>query len=317
MVVLDVSQSLQTLPAELDVSLPDEARELGRLSVFLVCLTLATGLAYWLNLRLRSVPVVGPLSAPGIAGLVLPTLAYARLRGLRLPVAPPRLEQVGHVATVVLAPLLALLATSVVTMVAFDASFAALVGWTYYPQTPVVDVLSRATTNSLLGRGWYGLLVVVLVEFVRTRVGMRSTGAVAFTGATGMYFHSVLRDTGLSLVTADAAWRFYVFAILLAATIAGGITLGFVYRGAVERSLRVVYRPLYVPVFALGIFLFAAFATILAEVPGGFEHALWGFAFGSAALGYERTDSIWVPLAVLLLFDVGFRLVFFFELAVF
>ncbi|KAB1197745.1 MULTISPECIES: hypothetical protein [Haloferax] len=309
--------SLDTLPDELDASLPHEARELGRLSVFFVCITLTTGFAYWLNLRLRSVPVVGPLSASGLAGLALPTLAYAKYRGLDLSLSPPRPAQVGDVVAAVLTPLLALLATSVVTMVAFDTSFAALVGWTYHPKAPFVDVLSIAARFSILGRGWYGLLVVVLVELLRRRVGVRSTGTVVSTAAAGMFFHSILRETGLSLVTANAAWRFYAFAILLASTIAGGVTLGFVYRGAIERSLRVVYRPLFVPVFALGLFLFAAFATILAEVPGGFEHVLWAVAFGSAALGYERTDSVWVPLVVMFLFDVGFHLVYFFELAVF
>ncbi|KAB1187163.1 MULTISPECIES: hypothetical protein [Haloferax] len=312
-----MSQSLESLPDEFDVSLPHEARELGRLSLFLVCITLTIGLAYWLNLRLRGVPVVGPLSAYGVAGLALPTLTYAKYRGLDVSISLPRPTQVGNVAAVVFTPLLAILATSVATMVAFDTSFAALVGWTYAPQSSLFGILPRATKFSVLGRGWYGLLVVVLVELLRSRVGMRSTHAAAFTAAAGLYFHSVLRDTGLSLVTAAATWRFYAFAVVLVATIAGGITLGFIYRGAIERSLRVVYRPLYVPVFALGLFLFAAFVTILAEVPGGFEHALWALAFGSAALGYERTDSVWVPVVVMFVFDVGFRLVHFFEVAVF
>ncbi|KAB1192912.1 hypothetical protein GJR96_05405 [Haloferax sp. MBLA0076] len=318
-----MSPFTDALPDELDFSLPSEPAELGRLSTFLVCVSLTTAGAYWLSLRLRGVPVFDLLSSPGIAGLALPTLVYARYADLDLPLRVDasltrvRLETVGTALSPVFAPILALVAVTVATPLVFGTSFAALVGSTFHPKASVLATASWWVEPTFLAGAGYGVLTALVFEHLRTRMSLSSRGAVLSAAALGTYFHGGLRSAALTLVSFPKQWRLGLFAILLVATVAGGITVGFVYWSAVERSIRVVYRPVFVPVFALGVVSLVAFVTLFAEIPGGFEHALWGLAFGCAAHGYARTGSVWVPVVTMSLFGLAVRLVGFVELAVF
>ncbi|KTG20125.1 hypothetical protein [Haloferax profundi] len=318
-----MSPFAHAFPDELDFSLPPEPTELGRLSAFLVCVSLTTAGAYWLSLRLRGVPVLDVLSSPGLAGLALPTLAYARYVGIDLPLRVDlsltrvRPSDVGTVGAVLLAPTLALVAVTVATPLVFGTSFAAVVGSTFHPKASVLAAASWWAEPTFLAGAGYGVLTALMFEHLRTRVSLSSRGGVLSAAALAMYFHGGLRSAALTLVSFPKQWRLGLFAILLVATVAGGITVGFVYRSAVERSIRVVYRPVFVPVFALGVLSLVAFVTLFAEVPGGFEHALWGLAFGCAAHGYARTRSVWVPVVAMSLFGLAVRLVGFVELAVF
>ncbi|WP_416838155.1 hypothetical protein [Haloferax sp. DFSO52] len=312
-----MSSSIDTLPDQLDVSIPPESRELGRLSLFFVCITLTTVGAYWASLRLRGVPVVDVLSSPGIAGLALPTLAYARFRGIDLSPTRPRPADVGTTLAVVALPLLALVATTIGTPLVFGTSFAAAVGSTYHPQASFLTALSQWAESTILTGVGYGVLTATVFELLRSRASMPTKHAVVFTAGLGVFFDGMLRGSAYTVVVFPKQWRLALFGILLVSTVAGGVSLGLFYRSVLERSIRVLYRPLFVPVFALGLILIVAFAALFADVPDGFEHVLWALAFGSAAYGYDQTKSVVVPVVVLSLFGLSVPVSHFFELAVF
>ncbi|RDZ43316.1 hypothetical protein C5B91_14435 [Haloferax sp. Atlit-10N] len=298
-----------------DDSLPSEATELGRLGLFLACLTVASAASYWVALRLRGVPIVGTLASPNVAGLAVPTLVYARYRGVSLSFGPPERSRLGDAAATALAPALAVIAASVLFAVGFDASLAALLGWTYHPEASVATAAVRTAEDAALTGLGFGILVAAVFDLASSRVGLSSARAVATTAALATFFHSVLRDAAFTLVVFPKPWRVGVVSLLLVATVCGCVAAGVTYRGVVERSIRPLSRPTLAPAFAFGLFAVAALGTVFADVPGGVEHALWSLAFGVAALGFGRSKSAWVPAATMALFSLSIRLVGFVELA--
>ncbi|CQR49147.1 hypothetical protein BN996_00603 [Haloferax massiliensis] len=317
--VASLVSSLTTVARELrsDRSLPSEATEVGRLGLFLACLAVASAVSYWVALRLRGVPIVGALSSPNVSGLAIPTLAYASYRGVSLPFGPPERSRLADALATALAPGLAVVATSALLAVGFDASYAALVGWTYHPEASVATAAVRAAEDAALAGLGFGLLVAVVFDLGSSRVGLSPARAVAATAALVTFFRSVLRDAAFTLVVFPKPWRVATVSLLLVATVCGCVAAGVTYRSAVERSLRPVSRPALAPLFAFGLLGLVAFGTVFAEFPGGVEHLLRALAFGVAAFGYARAESVWVPAAALALFSISVRLVGFVELAAF
>ena len=300
-----------------DLPFPTEATELGRIGLFLACLTVASAVSYWVALRVLGVPVVGALASPNVAGLAVPTLAYARSRGVSLPFGLPERSRIADALAAVLAPGLAVVAASALLAVGFDASFAALVGWTYHPEASVATAAVQAAEDVALAGLGFGLLVAVVFDRASSRIGLSPARAVVATAALATFFRSVLRDAAFTLVVFPRPWRVTIVALLLVAAVCGCVAAGVAYRCAVERSLRPVSRPVLAPVFAFGLLGLAAFGTAFADVPGGIEHALRALAFGVAAFGYHRSASVWVPAAAMALFSLSIRLVGFVELAAF
>ncbi|GGC49709.1 hypothetical protein [Haloferax sulfurifontis] len=300
-----------------DLPLPTEATELGRIGLFLACLTVASAVSYWVALRLLGVPVAGTLSSPNVAGLAVPTLVYAHYRGVSLPFGLPERSRIADALATALAPGLAVVAASALFAVGFDASFAALVGWTYHPEASVVTAAVQAAEDVALAGLGFGLLVAVVFDLVSSRVGLSPARAVAATAALATLFRSVLRDAAFTLVVFPKPWRVTIVSLLLVAAVCGCVAAGVTYRSAVERSLRPLSRPALAPVFAFGLLGVVALGTAFADVPGGVEHALRALAFGIAALGYHRSASVWVPAAAMALFSLSIRLVAFVELAAF
>ncbi|POG57019.1 hypothetical protein [Haloferax marisrubri] len=300
-----------------DRSLPSEATELGRIGLFLACLTVTSAVSYWVALRLLGVPVAGTLASPNVAGLAVPSLVYARYRGVPPSFGFPERARLADVAATVLAPALAVVALSVVFAVGFDASLAALLGWTYHPEASVVTAAVQAAEDVVLTGVGFGLLVAVAFDLASSRVGLAPVRAVVAATALATFFHSVLRDAAFTLVVFPKPWRVTVLGLLLVATVCGCVAVGVTYRSAAERSLRHVSRPALAPVFAFGLLGAVALGTAFADVPGGVKHVLWALAFGLAAFGYHRSKSVWVPAAAMALFWLSIRLVAFVELAAF
>nr|WP_206042937.1 hypothetical protein [Haloferax alexandrinus] len=300
-----------------DRSLPSEASELGRIGLFLACLAVASAASYWVSLRLLGVPVVGALASPNVAGLAVPTLVYARYRGVPPSFGLPERSRITDALAAALAPGLAVVAASALLAVGFDASLAALVGWTYHPEASVGAAAARAAEDVVLSGLGFGFLVAAVFDLASSRVGLAPARAAVAAAALATFFQSVLRDAAFTLVVFPKPWRVTVLGLLLVATVCGCVAVGVTYRSAAERSLRPVSRPTLAPVFAFGLFGLVAFGTVFVDVPGGVEHVLWALAFGLAAVGYQRSRSVWVPAAALALFSLSVRLVGFVELAAF
>ncbi|ELY24600.1 hypothetical protein C498_18135 [Haloferax volcanii DS2] len=141
----------------------------------------------------------------------------------------------------------------------------------------------------------FGFLVAAVFDLASSRVGL----------ALATFFQSVLRDAAFTLVVFPKPWRVTVLGLLLVATVCGCVAVGVTYRSAAERSLRPVSRPTLAPVFAFGLLGLVVFGTVFVDVPGGVEHVLWALAFGLAAVGYQRSRSVWVPAAALALFSLS------------
>ena len=286
--------------------------ELGAVCALLAAAALFAGVAYGVRIHGDAAPF-GPHSgqvAAYLVGVGGSAVVYARLRGLDVGTGLPRRDRLGTALAAVVAPAAVAALVAVVVNAAFGAPFGVVVtNQAYSPRGGVGGVLRLTAARAAFEGVGFGLLSVVTYASLGRAVVSTPTRGVALAAGLLAYFHAVLWDGAVTLVSFPSVQRLVAVPLLAAATVAAGVSLGLAYRGVVERSLRPVYRPAFVPVYALGLFAPAAAATTVAEFSDAVELLLWACAFAAAAFGYERTRSVWVPMAAIAAFRLGLALI--------
>jgi hypothetical protein len=125
------------------------------------------------------------------------------------------------------------------------------------------------------------------------------TALVAAVAGSALFFRLLLVDLAVSLSPAAAGWRFLVAGVVAVGTVAGGVLVAVLGRCWRERSVEPFYRPAYVPAYAVALFVAFGTATVLADAPDVVVDALWTASAAAAAVGYERTRSLWPPVFAL------------------
>ena len=285
--------------------------ELGAVCALLAAAALLTALAY-------GVRVHGPFSPVGqysgavaayLVGVGGSAVAYARLRAIDVGTGPPRRDRLGAALAAVVAPVAVAGLAAVVLNAGFGTPLGVVVGQVFSPRGSVAVILRLAAARAAFEGVGFGLLCVVTYASVRRSVVSTPGRGVALAAVLLAYFRAVLWGGATTLVVFPDVQRLVVVPLLAVATVAAGVGLGLAYRSVVEHSLRPVYRPAFVPVYALGLFALLAAATTVTEFPDAVEHLLWGCAFAAAAVGYERTRSVWVSMAAIAAFRLGLALV--------
>lgn len=240
-----------------------------------------------------------------VAGMGLVAVAYLRVRGTELRIEPPERSAMPTVGGAVLAALLAVAALWAVARLAPGSSVEWLFGPRYTGSTSPTSVVPRVLVGSAFGA--FGIALVfhgAVQESLREYAG--PTGAVA----------------GATVLVAVYRWTFVGLP-----QVEGVASLG---RAAAALALVVLATALSVRVWqaldstALGGSLAsaAAFGVVAVALLAGayltfesVEGVLIGYALGHtatvgvAAVAYERTRSVWVPMAALAAFSAAFDLV--------
>jgi len=229
-----------------------------------------------------------------LASVAVVGVLDARRRGLAVPVS--RLRRPATALVVALAP--GTLVLAALTVVGLALPLSDLAGVSYAPRASVASVLARQGSATVLTGAGYAVAACLLVhEPLRRRV--RGPVLVAAVAGSALFFRAVLVDVAVTLSPSSAGWRLLVAGLLAGGTVAGGVLLTVLARCRRVRSVEPFYRPAYVPGYALALFVAFGAATALFEFPDVVVHALWGGAAAVAVVGYERTRSLWPPVAAL------------------
>ena len=285
--------------------------ELGAVCALLAAAALLTALAYGVRVH-GSFSPVGQYSgavAAYLVGVGGSAVAYARLRGIDVGVGHPRRDGLGAAFAAVVAPVAVTALAAAVLAAGFGTSLSVVTGQVFSPRADLAGVLRLTAAQAAFEGVGFGLLCVAAYASLRRSVVSTPTRGVALAAVLLAYFHATLWDGATTVVVFPEVQRLVAVPLLAAATVAAGVSLGLAYRSVVERSIRPVYRPGFVPVYALGLFAVFVAATAVAEFPDAVEHLLWGCAFTAAAAGYERTRSVWVSMAAVAAFRLGLALV--------
>ncbi|USZ68261.1 hypothetical protein NGM10_00625 [Halorussus salilacus] len=247
--------------------------------------------------------LLGPLLV-SVAGMGLPAVAYLRVWGDRLRFEPPDRSTLPTVAGAVLIPLLLAVALWAVARFAPGFPSSWLLGPEYAGSAPGWAVVSRAAVGSAFGA--FGTAVTfhgAVQETLRDHAG--PTAAVA--GVTVLVAVYRVAFARLPRVEGVAALGGVVVAGALVAAVAA-LAVG-VWRALGER---IVNGGLTAAAgFGIvAVVLLLGGAGLALESPGG---AFVGYALGHAvtvgvaAVAYERTRSVWVPVAALASFSAAFE----------
>lgn len=275
------------------------AVELGVVCLAVVAAAALLGATYWASFLVPIVPgalvVYGPL--------VLGAVGYALLRGVDVDVDPPAVDDLAVAALAVAGPALAVVAVAVAGA-RVGVPLGSLTGEAYAPRTGIDLFVSRRTLPAVATGVGYAAVLVAIVHAPVRRVVARPTAAVSITAGVLVVFHVLLVDAATQWVGFGVPpTRMVLHLSLAAGFVCLGVTAGFTRRAIADRSIEPLYRPAFVPVYALGLVVAVGSLLVLAAVPDVVAHALWGLGFAAAAAGYERTRSAWVPAATLVAFD--------------
>jgi hypothetical protein len=275
------------------------AVELGVVCLAVVAVAVLLGATYWASFLVPVVPgalvVYGPL--------VIGAVGYALVRGVDVDVEPPAADDLAVAALVVAGPALAVLAVAVAGA-RVGVPLDSLTGESYPPRAGIELVVSRRTLPAVATGVGYAAVLVAIVHVPVRRVVARPTAAVSITAGVLVVFHVLLVDAATQWVGFGVPpTRMVLHLSLAAGFVCLGVTAGFARQAIADRSIAPLYRPAFVPVYALGVVVAVGSLLVLAAVPDVVEHALWGLGFAAAAAGYERTRSVWVPAATLVVFD--------------
>jgi hypothetical protein len=291
--------------------LPAESVELGAVCALLAAAAVFGGMTYGLRVH-GGVAPFGQYSgqvAAYLVGVGGCALAYARARGLDVDVGLPRRGRLGTALAAVVAPAAVTVLAAAVLNSGFGTPLGVVVGEVYSPRGGVEDVLRLSAARAAFEGVGFGLLCVAAYASIRHTDVSTPSRAVALAAGLLAYFRGVLWDAATTLVSFFGVERLVLFGLLVAATVAAGVSLGLAYRSVRERSLRPIFRPAFVPVYALGLLALFGAATAFGGFPDAVEHLLWACAFAAAAYGYERTRSVWAAVAAVAVFRLGLALV--------
>jgi hypothetical protein len=285
---------------------PGAARavELGFVCLVVVAAAVVVAAGYWAALQGRLVP----WHVVSFGAVAVGAVVYARARGLDTGLVGPSLTDGPVALAAILAPaVVAVLAA--VGGAAVGVPLSELTGQVFAPRTTTLTVLSWwAVAAVATGVGYAALASLVVQASIRRVVTEQPVHAVPVAAGIALFFQALLVDAATQSVGVPPIRRSILFLTLAAGFVCIGVTAGFVYTAALSRSLEPLYRPAYVPVFALALVVAAGTVAVLVEVPDVIGHALYGLGFLAAAVGYERTRSVWVPAATLSLFQLSLTL---------
>lgn len=246
-----------------------------------------------------------------VAGMGLPAVAYLRVRGERLRIEPPDRSALPTVGGAVLIPLLVAVALWAAAKFVSGPSSRWLLGPQYAGSASIWSVVSRAIVGSAFGA--FGTAVAfngAVQETLRDHAG--PTGAVAgVTVLVAVYRWAFVRLPRVEGVA--SLGRVVVAAALVAALAALAVE---VWRALGAAAFGVTALDAGGSVAAAGFGVVAAALLVVGagltlDPPGGpfVGHALGhAVTVGVAAVAYERTRSVWVPVAALAAFSVAFDL---------
>jgi hypothetical protein len=228
-----------------------------------------------------------------VGGFALGAVVFARVRSVEIPFGLPASDDLSVAAVTILAAPLLVAVAGISAIFAFDTSMGAMAQVRYAPDAGLSFLVFSSVVPSLFEGLGYGLLFFGVVH-ERLREETTPRHALVLTPVVAWFFgemHSLAQTR--FLVPAALAH----FALLVLVGVAFGASLGLLYRGTVRDSAGQLVRPVYVPVFTIG--LLAVFGVLSGlDFPEALLDGARVAALALAAYGYERTRSIWVPVLV-------------------
>jgi len=287
---------------------------LGALFAALVAITVWTSAvgvlarlaSRWVDGAPMALLVVSALTS--LAGLALGAVTYARYRDLDIGFAPPRRGSWPTALAVTLAPAALAVCVAVAGNALFDAGLSAMTQRWIDPDASVGALIRLAVVPAAFVSVGYGLLFCgVVYEGVRD---LRPGRAVAVATTLVGVFWLLPVDVGPFPTTPGAAVE---VALSLVFGVAFGMAVGVLARhrrtAAPLRSLEARHVAVLV-LAAVGVLGLGTDLAPLAQTAGDL---LWIAAFGIGLLGYERTRSVWVPVASLAAFQTALVAVIYVE----
>ena len=234
-----------------------------------------------------------------LAGFGAGSVAYTRYWGYDLPIVPPRRGTRGTAAAAVLSSAALAVGAAVVGNLAFDVTLSAVMQRRFSPDAPVSFLLASVLpTAAAVGVGYGALFFGVVGERARQLLGP-DRAVPATTALVGFYW--LLPVGSLGQFRSNAGFAVEV-GLSLVFGAAFGASVAFLYR-AVDPSTT-TFRPRDALVIAVATVGVVGVASGLTTVPGDLGDLLWLPVFGIAAVGYERTRSLWTPALVIAAFRV-------------
>lgn len=254
-----------------------------------------------------SSPYIVSYVAVYVVGTALPALAYSRLRSVRLPRSLPTTSDLPVVVAAVLAPAVVVGIVALVGNALFDVTITETIGIVYAPAADPSYLLHRAGTLAVCGGLGLGLLVHGAAQgSLRDRIGPRH--AVGVAAALGGVYYGVVTIAG-NLLFSPAP--LLTLLVVVAVAVGLGAGAGTLYRASVD-DRRADTAENAVALLAV----LAGIAFLLTGVDGRTDvlhGGLWMLAFGVAALGYERTGSLLVPILAVAAFLFSLELAAYLE----
>lgn len=247
-----------------------------------------------------------------LVGTALAVVVYACLRGFSLPLGPP----VGTARTVVatvLAPAALVALTGVLGAVSVGPGVGPILGKAYAPTATVRFLVGTNVVPAVFAGVARAFVVCVAVhETVRVRVAVGdSTHAVVLSSAVAAFGWVVTVDAG-AMRSLLLGVRNPTLAVGAVASVFVGVcfgaSVGLLYRCLARGSAEDVLRLCHGPVLGIGLLGVAAGLAALFDPVDVFD-LLSVVAFAVAVYGYERTRSLWVPVASLATFTASFDVV--------
>ena len=296
-----------------DYQLDGDTVEFGLLYLLLVAVSVFEFVAVeWLYDPVDAAISIGPGgvmlvgSILGVTGFVVAPLLFVRLRGVAVPTRLPGRGAVTTAVLAVVAPLGILAVMAGVAHVLLQSTISGVTqGW-YGSEVSVAFLVQMAILPALLTGIGYGLLFNGAVQgAIRERFDARSgIAVVAVIGGAYQLFHPEVGSRPVSL-----AFGLVLFGLV--------VLLGYVacllvrFRDWTDGVREQLTHP-QTMVLVLGI---VTVASLLVDVAmGGTEltevllTGSWTAVFAVAAIGYERTRSIWVPMLSVAVFQLAIGL---------
>lgn len=225
-----------------------------------------------------------------VVGTALLALAYSWFRGIQLPRTLPTTSELPIVAATVLAPAVAVGTVAAVGHTFLDVTITEMLGIVYAPAVNRSYLLHRAGTLALCGGLGLGLLVHGAAQgSLRERIDPDHAVVVA-AGLGGVYY-------GVDAIAGTLLFSpapLLTLVVVVAVAVGLGVGVGTLYRAtADDRRLDTAENAVAL------LAVLAGTGVLLTGIDGRgdvLHGGLWMVAFGVAALGYERTRSLLVPI---------------------
>lgn len=242
-----------------------------------------------------------------VGGVVVATIVYTRLREFSIETGLPRPMPAGVAA--VLAPIafvaVGMLATATLGVDVVEDLFSPN---RFAPVVPEWYVIANASSNAAWFAVGYALLVCgVVYETLRHHVAASERDALVLTAILCIVIrffpvsveNLTLLVSGSLASTVPTQLVLNAFGMVAAFCVAGSLGIG--YYAYCTRDATIAVSPWYVPVYAVtGAALFLLAVDPFTPV----EELFYVTALASAAVGYARTESIWVAITTLFLFEL-------------